>query len=582
MTMFRLWLTLFFSTNLLIISGLPTAAIAALPEGLTQDFAPLDGYVIMPVNDEYLVDLDAAKGAGVGDLLSVSQAGEAIVHPISGEIIGTLNQKLAVLSITRIKSGYSYAQVVSGDKSLSKGTPVKRFAGLSARFNGHGVVAADTYLELAAALPDLDWQGHSTAALASEVTATDLLFTLTATTLEVYNAAGQRLRSYPLSTPAASEVLANPTPASAPPITLGTAETAVTWQAQPQKAVPGLVSYESGNSGERLIGSFQAATLMADFVATTDGLLLAATDGSMIRVFRVTDQLHSLTEYKLPPQATHGLSWWQPTPETLYLTVSGSSEGPPSASTSTETTPNSSVLAFTDGTLVPVVDNLRYFLGTLDRDGDERDETLLGQGLDLDRFYGQVMQLQLKGDKIGTSSPDFKTPHPFPVQSSLSSNLSGDDAPETVTLANGLLTIYQGTKRIYQSKKELGGSISQLTYDTNPGQMDALFTSATFEVAPVAADIDGDGQRELLAVSSDHPTFVSPAGGSNISETWLSVFKFKDGRFIKGRIGSTFDRPIQGLHASNERIFLVTSGPTSDEDPRGSSRLLAIPLQKGN
>ena len=101
MTTFRLWLTLFFSANLLIISGLTTAAVAALPDGLKQDFAPIDGYVIMPVGSEYLVDIDAAKGAAPGDLLSALQPGETIIHPISGEVIRTLNKKLAVLKIGR-------------------------------------------------------------------------------------------------------------------------------------------------------------------------------------------------------------------------------------------------------------------------------------------------------------------------------------------------------------------------------------------------------------------------------------------------------------------------------------------------
>lgn len=577
MTMFRLWLTLFLSATLLILFGLPLAALAALPDTLKQDFAPVDGYIIMPVNGDYLVDIDASKGARPGDLLSVSQSGETIIHPITGEIIGTLNKNLAVLSITQIKSGYSYAKVVSGTVNLVKGTPIKRFVGLSARLSGKGASSAATYLELTTALPELDWQGLSAPEPGTKTAPTDLLFTLTDNKLEARNSLGQLLRSYQLNKISSGPALQS----QAPRVGLSAAKVAasepVAWQKQTQASASGLIDYESGKSGEKPIGSINAVTLMADFVATPDGLLLATTDGATLRVFRVTDRLLPVAEYR-SSQKIHAVSWWQPTPETLYLAASGSEEEPPSASTTTETNPSSSILKLTDGVLSPVTDHLGYFLGTLDRNGDGRRETLLGQDLDLDIFYGRVVQLQLQGEQISSSAIDFKIPRPFPVQSSLTSDLTGNGTAETVTLSGGILRVYQSKKSIYQSKKELGGSISQLTYDTNPGQIDALFTTATFEVAPVAADIDGDGQLELVAISSEHPTFVYSGNLTNISETWLSVFKFKDGRFIKGRIGSTFDRPIQGLYAMKDQILLLTTGPVSDDDPHGSSLLLSIPL----
>ncbi len=574
MTKFRQCVTILFVTSLLILSGLPTAAIAALPDSVKQDFSTLDGYILMQSNGEYLVDIDATQGVQVGDLLSVSQPGEKIVHPISGKTVGFLNKTLAVLSITQIRPNYSYAQVISGNTDLSKGTPIKRFAGLRARLNGQGPTTATLYQELRAALPSFDWQGPSSPG-AKDEKAADLLFTLTGTLLEVHNASGQRLHSYSLL----DSTIEPNTPSPLMPLTADSrAATPIAWQEK--TPIAGSVRYENDLSGVKTLGMLKANTLMSDFITTADGLLMATTDGFRVHIYRVTDHLELVTEYPFSGRSIHALSWWQPTPNTLYLTVSGSSQSSPTTGTSTETTPRSSILLLNSNQLNPINDNISYFLGTYDRDGNGTRETLLGQDLDLDIFYGRVAELHLDGNNIQVATPGYDLPSQFPVQGSLFADLTGDGTLETVTLTRGLLTVYQGKKMLYQSKKELGGSISKLTYDTNPGQADALYTSATFEVAPLAADIDGDGQLELISISSDRPSVTAAWKNNNPSEFRLSVFKFRDGNFIKGTIGKTFNHPLQGFYALKKQLLLVISGLTTTQHENVASQLVSIQLQK--
>ncbi len=573
---FRLWLTLLFCVTLLSTPGLLLTAQASLIDSITRDFTPLDGYVIMPINDEYLIDIDSSQGAKIGDLFSIYLPGEKIIHPITGKTIGTLNETLAVLSITRIKSGYSYAKVIAGETKLSKGTPIKRFAEMTARLSSQSASAAKLYPQLTNALPSLDWQGLSIPGRNETKPPADLLFTLTDTRLEVRNSLGQMFRSYPTDKLTGSYV----PPKTAPRVAIVTPpakSTDVKWQKP--ATVKGLVNYENSGARENLLGTINARTLMADFVTTPEGLLLAATDGSTIRIFRVTDRLQPVAEYNYATRSIHAVSWWQPTSGSTYLTVSGSAEGAPTASTSTETTPLSSILKFSAHQLTPVIDNLDYFLGTFDRDSDGARETLLGQSLDLDIFYGRIVQLHLQGRKLRTSKLDFKLPQPFPVQSSLFADLTADGKQETATLTSGLLTIYQGKQIIYQSEKEMGGSISQLTYDTNPGQIDALFTSVPFEVAPVSGDIDNDGQLELIAISSDRPTIITP-GRPDISEIWLSVFKYRNGRIIKGQLGSRFNQPLQGIHVQQDRILLVTTDPYRNDSTGEQTSVVSVSLRK--
>lgn len=573
MTDTRLW-TILLSVLLLITLPFSVAADTnSLKKNLTRDFAPLGGYIVLELDEEYLVDIDGNDGARSGDLLHVYRKGEEIIHPVTGEVLGSLDDKIAVLSLTKIKSGYSYARVISGTTKLTKGTPFKRFSGLNAGFKGHGPGAEKLYSELSLTLPTLDWQGFNTANTGQE-SVIDILFALTGNQLEVRNSVGELIHSYP-----ADEYISVSGSATAAAAVLPVA--GIASQAQQQKPSTGLINYDTDSIGMAKLGIIPGDTLMADFAQTPDGLLLATTDGSTIHIFRVGEQLDPITEYRFSDRKLHSLSWWQPSPGTSYLVVSGSAESPPTTGTSTETTPLSSVLQLSAGRLQPINENVIYFLGAFDRNGDGVKEILLGQSLDLDNFYGRVVQLQRQGNKLKSSSLELSIPQLFPVQGSILADLTADGKPETVTLRSGLLTIYQGRRKLYQTRKEFGGSISQLSYDTNPDQVDALFTTVSFEVNPVAADIDGDGQWELIAITSKHPTFSATFGTRpDISDLSLAVFKYQDGSFIKGDISAKSDHPIQGLYVDKGRILLVTSGYLNEMNQGPVSQLMAVSLTK--
>ena len=54
---------------LLVLFCCPAVALAELPELVQSDFAVLEGVVVMPINDEYIVTLDARENLHVGDIL---------------------------------------------------------------------------------------------------------------------------------------------------------------------------------------------------------------------------------------------------------------------------------------------------------------------------------------------------------------------------------------------------------------------------------------------------------------------------------------------------------------------------------
>ncbi|HEX9777007.1 MAG TPA: VCBS repeat-containing protein [Geopsychrobacteraceae bacterium] len=181
-----------FTLCLVLLLCWPLTALAALPQQITDDFSPLSGYLIMPVGDEYLVDLDASDRLRVGDILTLVVPGEKVIHPVTKEVLGSLDTVRGYLQVTRLKSGYSYARLLTAGLSPEKGAPLKRFEQVPAVFVAEPTGAA-LRAELQAELAHLDWldaQSDSSAVL---------IFTLTGDTLTVKDAAGAGLKTYHFS-----------------------------------------------------------------------------------------------------------------------------------------------------------------------------------------------------------------------------------------------------------------------------------------------------------------------------------------------------------------------------------------------
>ncbi len=117
----------FLYRTLLLLLLLPTFALAQLPDQLRHDFAPVDGIILMPMGESYLVDLDADQNLRPGDILSVMSPGETIIHPETRDIVGRIDQVIGYLEVTRVMSGYSYADILTEGLTLQPGDLVRRF-----------------------------------------------------------------------------------------------------------------------------------------------------------------------------------------------------------------------------------------------------------------------------------------------------------------------------------------------------------------------------------------------------------------------------------------------------------------------
>ncbi len=140
-------------------------AQAGLIDQITEDFRPLSGYIVKSVENEFIIDLDQSHGISKGDLFSVVNIGEEVVHPVTGKVLGFLEEAKGILQVTRLKQGYSYARLLDKSAEIKSGDPIRRFENLPAivwDYTGDGRVFSD---QLQSALPGLEWQDYDSAQL---------------------------------------------------------------------------------------------------------------------------------------------------------------------------------------------------------------------------------------------------------------------------------------------------------------------------------------------------------------------------------------------------------------------------------
>jgi hypothetical protein len=175
---------------IVILLFLPLTLFAQIPEQLKKDFSPIAGAIIMPIGEEYLINLDASVNLHVGDILTLVMAGEKIFDPQTKQVIGTIDQPKGYLQVTKIKSGYSYAKLLTQGLHPEKGDRVQRFDQVPTKCEAtqSNSQFADN---LKTALPNLKWL--------SDTDKTDalLFFVLDDNTLKITDAIGTEIKSYP-------------------------------------------------------------------------------------------------------------------------------------------------------------------------------------------------------------------------------------------------------------------------------------------------------------------------------------------------------------------------------------------------
>ncbi|MEZ4601688.1 MAG: hypothetical protein R2940_18005 [Syntrophotaleaceae bacterium] len=556
-----------FLALLLLLSVVP--ALAGTIDELAKDLKSVSGYVVLPVQGEFLIDLDASQGVKTGDLFAVVQAGEKITHPVTGKVLGTLDITKGVLQVTQVKGGYSHARPVGAAKDIQRGDQIRRFENLRAAFWDYTGKGESVFAQVKEALPALDWQDYASAQKTKpgepappKSGSVDLVLVLDAHKLTVRDGSFGILRTYPAPESAQPVAAASaPVQAAAVPYKLESA---------PAAAAPAGVRYEAAFPGFKAVGAIGFPTVTSDFINDGTKLLLAASDGVTIKIMGVGASLNPVAETKTADLAqVLALHWWQPAAGQLYLAMSGWQDSQ-----------LSSALYKLDGNRLTLVEKfLPQMFGTYDRDGDGRRELLLAQNFDRSMVWGTLIKEgTLKGKSLSLKEVSFELPQRFTVAGSLMADITGNGQQETIFVRDGLLYIYSGTKQLYKSPKMMGGTLARIIYEEQPNARETNINYAAFEIPPVAADLDGDGQLELLAVASDTSLLSAPGLDPGVKKSWLAVLKYRDNMFVKGTLGEELEVPLQGLTVNGKDVLFIATEKGTIFGKDGESQLLVFPL----
>ncbi len=543
---------------------------------LIDDLQPLDGYVVMARDKEFIIDLDGEDGIAVGDIFSVMDEGEELVHPVTKKVIGKLDTVKGVLRVVRLEDGYSFARPLGKSSAIKRGDTIRRYSSLKAVFWDYDEENEALYNHLQSSLDSLNWQQYDLAQQQRPATPAPiessntqvLVFVAQGETLEVRDGGFGLVRKYSLSgatlpskpeTPVLSPVDAKEKSGAR---TLSTATLTA-----PLEEKAAIVSYGSSLGVSPLLDN----TMMADVLDQGDLRLLAVTDGGKIKVFAMDDQLQQLAEGQLDRFGKIlAVQWWQPDKNgPLYLAALGW----------TDDQLDSTIFLFEDGRLRIVAGGIDTILGSFDIDRDGRPETLLSQRFDSETFFGRrINELYWQNSQLYQRSTNLQLPAKFTVIGGQLADLTGDGKLEAIYVRDGTLRIYSGKKRLYASAKQMGGSLSVLTYKVDPSLRDYRSTSVFFEIAPVVFDIDRDGISEVIVVSSDQSAIRAPGIASTIDQSRLLVLNYEKGGFLKGYVGDPVGAAIQGLDVTDDQLLLVTTETGSPLEKGGGSRLHTIRL----
>jgi hypothetical protein len=573
--------------GIFFIIGHVIAANAAVIDEITKDFEPISGYVVMSDGGEFIIDLDDTQGISTGDIFSVIKPGKKIVHPVTKKVLGTLEEVKGLLKVTRTKSGYSFARPVGKATNIKRGDPIRRYGNLPALFWDYTGKGLSFFIQLQKALTDLKWMDYNSAQNsrptkpgANSETRESLTFILTDSVIEVRDPEFEMIRSY--GYPASLSKRA-PEPSTTTKVATATAPAVAATRPKPatsgktpaptRQETAGVKTVSPFFSEVQTVANLPSVSLITDFINYGDRLLMASSNGKRIQIFETADELKLIAEGGTDyPVQVLSLKWWAPGKgKILYLAATVWSDRDHKV--------RGNLYRLDNGSLKLLVQNIPRILGTFDSNGDGLPETLLGQEFEGETFFGRrLSELNLKGNKVSYRKPNIQFPRNFTVLGSVFADVTGDGQIETIYVRKGILYVYAGKKRLYKSPKQMGGSLSFLTYDIDPTAKDVQTTTVEFEISPVVQDLDSDGYPEILAVASDRNLLGSLSITTGVKKSWLAVFRYQSGRFESGSLGNELDKPLQGLTVDQQRVLVVATEPGNIMGEGANSHLLAYSL----
>jgi hypothetical protein len=551
---------------MLILAVACVVSAASLPMAVENDFKPLKAVVIGQEGEGWLIDVGREQGVHEGDLFSAVDHGKPVVHPQTGEVLGSMQRATGLLQVIWVQPRFSQVRKISGVGALALGAEVRRFDGLTAIFIDETETGEQLYMTLRDTLGQLRWLGYRKAAgtYAAPVDAAQLSFYHNSEGLKVFGLDRQPLRLYPaagypgeVQPPSVAAAAAAATPAVVPPFVPAPAAASAT------------ADYKD-------LGQLPVLAHMAAFVRQENRLLLAVSDGNGWQVLDIGTGAKVVAQSpKIVMGRIIGLQWWQPEAKgKLYLAVTMQTDENAPGNINRSKRIESTLYRFAGDQPQIVHSVVANMVGSFDLDGDGRHETLLGQDLDRDITFGsRIRQYRPSGDDVVSSKADIPLPLGFPVIGGLLCRLGGTEGLSSVWVKNRSLYVARKGKSPSDVSGDMGGSLVSFSYDINSDAVNRLFRTASLEVAPICADLNGDGQSRIISTGSNVSLLSQFGVMPDIKKSWLVAVSYNGSKFRHQKIGPEIDdAAISGLTWDQNRLLLVVTY----QDKESGSHLMML------
>ncbi|NIA08494.1 MAG: hypothetical protein GWP10_01635 [Nitrospiraceae bacterium] len=499
---------------------------------LIRDLAPLSTMVIELSGHSLILDNGKADGVKTGDLFEVYGKGSPVLKSNTKEIIGYLKRPVATVQVTQAKNNRSICRVLAVRGPLRIGQPAVRYSDMPAAFvsrskadSGYGLLQ-----KLEKLFPDLIWLNPSNVpsdildSQSMKTLGIVLLFALEPDGLKVYGPDLSLLHKYPAFKAEAGS-LTIPNSLKGPPIGGGVNS----W-----KFKANIKEFNLANA--HLIGRLPEETIQID-VLDLDGdgkpeIVYLLPSGIYVSPYRRQGRPIS---YKFSGPG-HPVNFSASVADG-WIAINVLLDG---------VGMRSMVLSYQNSTLRLVEGNINLWLAFIDRDGDKKKESFLGQSFDVNVMFGPKLYLMRASQRGLSYIERIKEPRGFSVIRSNWADLDENGSPELCTVdRRGKLLVYEKGELLWSS----------------PNQISPGLSGDNLSRRLVSLEIHGVGLPDLLfsEVPKERPTLT---GDSLMALEWTA------GEYVLKAVTPPIGAHICGLAKVQNQLVLGIVW----RDPRTSGR----------
>jgi len=568
----------------LLLLILPLKNASAIDfEQITQDFKPISGYIVKSIGNEFIIDTGYSKSCKVGDIFSVIEPGQKLVHPVSKKIIASIEKTKGIIKVINVKSNFAYTRPLYTKKKINRGDRIKRFHNIKAFFlDASDNEAVPVYIQLRNKLNNFKWiQYTKQKSIKSQIFNISkihncyLLFIYKNSGLEIRDFKNDLVNYY-------KNTLINDND-NQNINQINNINNQFIIKNQNQFINNKSLTYQKNNqnlypltkkqkkiffNNYEIIGNLKGTAWASDFVNHLKTLYLASAEGSYLRIYKIVENKISLiTEKKIKTGAQIlYVKWFRPySCSNPFICLNLWSEQ----------NIESLIFEFKNDQMDNIKSNINTLTNSFDTNNDGNPETLLSQSFNRNFFWGSTV---IKIKSMNNFFGDYiNIPNIYCIFGSLISDVNCDKYLDLIFIKKGILYIYCKNKLIYKTSNA-GGNIASITYDIDIEAKKSLINTINIETSPIAVDIDKDKCLEVIFASSEK-SFFQNSYFNSIKNSGLSMIKYEKGMFIKEKIASLNEKSINGIFADKEKLFLVIN---DSESNYSKSRLIYYNLFLNN